>query len=344
MATSTMHIKRKPLSISEKLNIISKVDGTPNAPHTKTAEELGIPVTTFHTVMYNRNKILKQSLTEERNRKKTKQQNMKRWKQFLRSGSDKNGHLTVDGPILKRKAEEIATKLNIDFRPSNGWIHRFKKRSDLVYRKASGEANSVNPEEVVAWKDTTLLHLMAKYSPKDIFNADEFGLFYNMLPDKTYTFKEASCKGTKINKERITVLVCANLDGTEKLPVLVIGKSIQPRSFRNTKLLPCTYRHNKTAWMTCEIFQEFLVSLDRRMAPKSRKILLFVDHCPAHPKDVRNFKNVQVEFFPANMTSVLQPIDQGIIKALKQKFLRSFVLRLLQRLNSNKDSYKMSFA
>jgi hypothetical protein len=78
------------------------------------------------------------------------------------------------------------------------------------------------------------------------------------------------------------------------------------------------------------------------MAPKSRKILLFVDHCPAHPKDVRNFKNVHLEFFPANMTSALQPMDQGVIKALKQKFHRSFVLRLLHRLNSNKDSYKMS--
>jgi hypothetical protein len=77
------------------------------------------------------------------------------------------------------------------------------------------------------------------------------------------------------------------------------------------------------------------------MASKSRKILLFADHCPVHPKDVRNFKNVQVEFFPAN-TSMLQPMDQGIIKALKQRFRRGFVLRLLQRLNSNKDSYKKS--
>jgi hypothetical protein len=49
-----------------------------------------------------------------------------------------------------------------------------------------------------------------------------------MLPDKTYTFKEASCKGITVNKERITVLVCVNLDGTEQLPLLVIGKSKQP--------------------------------------------------------------------------------------------------------------------
>jgi hypothetical protein len=40
--------------------------------------------------------------------------------------------------------------LNIDFRPSNGWIDRFKKCSGLVYRKVCGEANSINPEEVVA--------------------------------------------------------------------------------------------------------------------------------------------------------------------------------------------------
>jgi hypothetical protein len=48
------------------------VDGTPNVPRTKSVEELGIPVTALHTVMCNRNKILKQSLTEQLNRKKIK--------------------------------------------------------------------------------------------------------------------------------------------------------------------------------------------------------------------------------------------------------------------------------
>jgi hypothetical protein len=106
-----------------------------------------------------------------------------------------------------------------------------------------------------------------------------------------------------------------NLDGTEKLPLLVKGKSKQSRCFRNTKLLPCTYCHNKAAWMTCQIFQEFLVSLDRRMASKSRKIPL-----SCAPKRCKDFKNVQVEFFPAN-TSVLQPMDQGIIQGPKTEVL-----------------------
>jgi hypothetical protein len=51
MTTFTEGIKRKPLSVSEKLNIISKADGTPNARRTKIAEELGILVTTLNTVM-----------------------------------------------------------------------------------------------------------------------------------------------------------------------------------------------------------------------------------------------------------------------------------------------------
>jgi hypothetical protein len=128
MATSTMGIKCKPLSISEKLNIISKVDGTPNAPCTKTAEEPGIPVTTLHTAMYNRNKILKQSLTEL-NKKKIKTAKCEEVEAILmeRFRQKRALNLTVDGPILKRKAEEMATKLNIEFRPSSGWIDRFKK-------------------------------------------------------------------------------------------------------------------------------------------------------------------------------------------------------------------------
>jgi len=42
MATSKTCTKSKPLSISEKLNILKKVDGIMNVHHTKTAEELEI--------------------------------------------------------------------------------------------------------------------------------------------------------------------------------------------------------------------------------------------------------------------------------------------------------------
>jgi hypothetical protein len=39
------------------------------------------------------------------------------------------------------------------------------------------------------------------------------------------------------------------MSGTEKLPLLVIGKSAKPRCFKNAKI-PIDYKANKKAWMT----------------------------------------------------------------------------------------------
>jgi hypothetical protein len=124
------------------------------------------------------------------------------------------------------------------------------------------------------------------------------------------------CHGGKLRKGKITVVVAANMDGSEKLPLLVIGRSEQPRSFKNIKSFPCKYRHNKTAWMTCTLFEEFLQTLNAKMAAKHRNTLLFIDNCAAHPKNVAHLSNVCVEFLPPDMTSVVQPMDQGVIKVL----------------------------
>jgi hypothetical protein len=97
---------------------------------------------------------------------------------------------------------------------------------------------------------------------------------------------EKSATEEKLRKGRITVLVAANMDGNEKLPLLVIGRSEKPHSFKNIKSFPCKYRHNKTAWMTCILFEEFLQTLNAKMAAKNRNILLFIDKCAAHPKNI----------------------------------------------------------
>lgn len=38
--------------------------------------------------------------------------------------------------------------------------------------------------------------------------ADETGLFFKCLPDKTLTFKNEKCHGGKHSKERLTILLC----------------------------------------------------------------------------------------------------------------------------------------
>ena len=71
-----------------------------------------------------------------------------------------------------------------------------------------------------------------------------------MLSDKTVEFKDVDCHGGKKNKERLTAMICSNMDGSDKLPLLVIGKAANPRCFKNVKPLPVQYHANKKACVT----------------------------------------------------------------------------------------------
>ena len=133
--------------------------------------------------------------------------------------------------------------------------------------------------------------------------------------------------------ERITVLCCSNLTGTDKCKLLVIGKSLRPRCFKNVNVdnLPVTYRANKKAWMTSQIFTEWLAAWDSYLTKVNLKILLLV---AAHPH-VSTLKNIQLEFLPPNTTSLIQPMDQGIIKSLKTLYRKELVHMTLAYIEEN---------
>ncbi|XP_071044164.1 tigger transposable element-derived protein 4-like [Parasteatoda tepidariorum] len=90
------------------------------------------------------------------------------------------------------------------------------------------------------------------------------------------------------------------------------------------------YDANKNAWMTTAIFTKWLKKLDNVMKRQKRKILLFIDQCPAHPPDTNFLENVKVQFFLANYTSVLQPLDLGVIKNLKLQYRKQLVQLAIQ--------------
>ena len=54
------------------------------------------------------------------------------------------------------------------------------------------------------------------------------------------------------------------------------------------------------------------------MVKEKRKISLFLDNAPSQP--TITLKNVKLVFLQANKTSLLQPMDQGIIQTLKLKY------------------------
>ena len=59
----------------------------------------------------------------------------------------------------------------------------------MSFKAIAGEEKSVTPEMTTSWLETYLPTILSRYDLKDIYNADEFGLFYQTLPTKTMELK-----------------------------------------------------------------------------------------------------------------------------------------------------------
>lgn len=121
--------------------------------------------------------------------------------------------VNVSGPLLKEKALKFASDLSLsDFKASNGWQNSFLKRNNIVLKVQSGERASVDNTVVDNWRKK-IGEICEGYSPSDIFNMDETGLFYREGTKTTFFKKGETCAGGKRSKERITVGLCASMTG-----------------------------------------------------------------------------------------------------------------------------------
>ncbi|XP_022851306.1 CENP-B homolog protein 2-like, partial [Olea europaea var. sylvestris] len=218
---------------------------------------------------------------------------------------------------------------NPEFSFSSGWLERFKARYGIKSYRRFGESGSVIMENI----ENALPGIRSKldqFQLKDIYNMDETGLFYRLEADHSLATKQL--KGRKKDKERITVVVCCNVDRSDKLPFWVIGKYANPRCFKNVNMnnLNCKYRSNKKALMTGLLFQDFVGWFDKRM--NGKKVFLIIDNCPAHPKVVEGLRNVELFFLPPNTTSKIQPCNVGINRAFKAHYRHRFYSSILQGL------------
>lgn len=110
----------------------------------------------------------------------------------------------------------------------------------------------------VSREEATLPTILSNYELRDIYNTDEFGLFYKALPDKSLHLKSEKCVDGNHSKVRLTGLAAANAVG-EKLPMFAIGKSRKPHCFSGVRNLHgCRYRLQKKSWMDSTLFEEWV--------------------------------------------------------------------------------------
>ena len=116
------------------------------------------------------------------------------------------------------------------FNASSGWPQNFKKRFKVRLLKIAGQKLSAQSEIVQPFKEALSKIIIELGVTRDqIYNADETGLFYKCLPERTYvSANERNAPGRKSAKERVTFLACTNATGFHKLNPLIIGKAKIP--------------------------------------------------------------------------------------------------------------------
>ena len=145
----------------------------------------------------------------------------------------------VSGPLLKEKALQLFPEVHPDsspdlFKASAGWLQKFCCRHGIRGISLQGESLSADTSCI----DTLRTELLKKmedegYTLNQVFNADETGLWWRLMPSKTLVH----CgQKTKKSKDRVTLLGCANASGTCKLPLAFIHKPAKPRCFKHMNM------------------------------------------------------------------------------------------------------------
>ncbi|UYV76721.1 hypothetical protein LAZ67_14001873 [Cordylochernes scorpioides] len=226
--------------------------------------------------------------------------------------------------------------------------HLIKMKAIKFYKelKESEPSTSSRENEEAARKYPEKLAKIIKdggYCAHQIFNADETGLFWKKMPTRTYIAKsEKNASGFKAAKDRVTLLLCSNASGDRMLKPLLVNRSLKPPALKGKDLntLPVHWMANKKAWVTTAIFTEwfnkcFVPEVENYMKEMGLKfkILLILDNAPGHPN--LEHPNIKVVFFPPNTTSLIQPLDQGIISTFKKYYVKFTFQFIFDKLESD---------
>lgn len=242
---------------------------------------------------------------------------------------------------------ETSTSMEAEeFQASKGWFDRFQKRFKLKSVSLHGESASADHASAAAYPEQLRQLMEAKgYRPEQVFNMDETGLYWKKLPQRTYIMKEeARAPGFKAQKDRVTLLMCGNAAGFMIKPGLIY-RSANPRALKKKRKesLPVFWMHNQKAWITKSLtekwFHECFVPgakdyLESKGIPF--KVLLIMDNASGHHVDL-SCEGVEIEFLPPNTTALIQPMDQGVIRAFKALYTRNSLQHLVDAMDHDQN-------
>ena len=100
---------------------------------------------------------------------------------------------------------------------------------------------------------------------------------------------------------------------------LAISAKFREKNKKRGKYPNCRHRAQGKSWMSAELLEDWVRELDRKFDSAKSKIALITGNCTAH-LHLENLEWIELTFLTANTTSHNQPIDHGVIQALKAKY------------------------
>lgn len=164
---------------------------------------------------------------------------------------------------------------------------------------------------------------------------DEVPLLFDLTPDTTLEIKgskEVAIRVTSKYKMRATLVLCCFADGT-KMPPFIIFKEATGELPKKLKDVydpkKVVLKGNRKGWMNTELMNKWVEEVWIPNICKETSYLLIWDAFSAH-KDETLIENLlvnhdtSVQIIPGGCTSVLQPLDVGINRPLKERIRQDF--------------------
>ncbi len=190
--------------------------------------------------------------------------------------------LILGNPNLKK-----AQRAHLEsFSASKGWAVNFTRRYGLRTAPQGDSIMNNAAASMTAEAMTNLQKRLALFHAKHIYSVDETALFFKVMPRVSYVHSHQDGHAALNDKvslsvnDRITAYVCSNADGSERVPLSVIGKARHSLCFK-TGPIPngMTYFSNESACSNANSFRAWFknVFVSFIRSRTSEKVVLLVD-------------------------------------------------------------------
>ena len=271
------------------------------------------------------------------------------------------------------------------FKASETWARKWARDREVI----SSKSEPINRAELAQARVSELQQIISQYPPDNVYSMTSSGLFFRVLPHRAYVSKleendDASddkrvraCKGLK-SKDRMTLYMCANESGLDRLPITCIGKYEHPACFRVGAQKALPYLYQKQALSDAGTFQMWWRTVflpHMRQTQEGEKVLLLVESVGPCEADLLKdpTDQVRVEALPPSYSTTMvyakkekedskekgvptvpslpqcQAMEYGILETVKRRYryrllqevMDAFDERHIRRQVANEANYPM---